>query len=217
MKRLALALALMLAAGPAAAGPLSDLIMASGLLADAPAGEVLRYAHDRRLPAEAPDAELPRAGQDYVLPKPVVDGVAILPAVPGEGGTQLVLTLAEAGESRDVASFPAQGANPMLLFFLENVVRNVAAQTGGSPFYIRNRLRDALVAADLGPVQDGRAVIALHPFAADPNRARLGAFAELTLTLALDPARPGRLLDLKADTGAAPGGYSEHMVLIGVE
>lgn len=215
MKRLALAL--MLAAGPAAAGPLSDLIMASGLLADAPAGEVLRYAHDRRLPAEAPDAELPRAGQDYVLPKPVVDGVAILTAVPGEGGTQLVLTLAEAGESRDVASFPAQGSNPMLLFFLENVVRNVAAQTGGSPFYIRNRLRDALVAADLGAVQDGRSVIVLHPFAADPNRARLGAFAELTLTLALDPARPGRLLDLKADTGAAPGGYSERMVLIGVE
>ena len=217
MKRLALALALMLAAGPAAAGPLSDLIMASGLLADAPAGEVLRYAHDRRLPAEAPDAELPRAGQDHVLPKPVVDGVAILTAVPGDGGTQLVLTLAEAGESRDVASFPAQGSNPMLLFFLENVVRNVAAQTGGSPFYIRNRLRDALVGADLGPVQDGRSVIALQPFAADPNRARLGAFAELTLTLALDPAQPGRLLDLKADTGAAPGGYSEHMVLIGVE
>ena len=217
MKRLALALALMLAAGPAAAGPLSDLIMASGLLADAPAGEVLRYSHDRRLPAETPDAELPRAGQDHVLPKPVVDGVAILTAVPGDGGTQLVLTLAEAGESRDVASFPAQGSNPMLLFFLENVVRNVAAQTGGSPYYIRNRLRDALVAADLGPVQDGRAVIVLHPFAADPNRARLGAFAELTLTLALDPAQPGRLLDLKADTGAAPGGYSEHMVLIGVE
>ena len=215
MKRLALAL--MLAAGPAAAGPLSDLIMASGLLADAPAGEVLRYSHDRRLPAEAPQAEMRRAGQDYALPKPVVDGLAILTAVPGEDGTQLVLTLAEAGESRDVASFPAQGANPMLLFFLENVVRNVAAQTGGSPYYIRNRLRDAIVAADLGALQDGRAVIGLHPFAADPNRDRLGAFGDLTLTLALDPARPGRLLDLKADTGAARDGYSERMVLIEVE
>ncbi len=215
MKRLALAL--MLAAGPAAAGPLSDLIMASGLLADAPAGEVLRYSHDRRLPAEAPQAEMRRAGQDYALPKPVVDGLAILTAVPGEDGTQLVLTLAETGESRDVASFPAQGAIPMLLFFLENVVRNVAAQTGGSPYYIRNRLRDAIVAADLGAVQDGRAVIGLHPFAADPNRDRLGAFGDLTLTLALDPARPGRLLDLKADTGAARDGYSERMVLIEVE
>ncbi len=215
MKRLALAF--MLAAGPAAAGPLSDLIMASGLLADAPAGEILRYSHDRRLPAQAPDAGMPRAGQDYALPKPVVDGVAILTAVPGDGGTQLVLTLAEAGESRDVASFPAQGANPILLFFLENVVRNAAARTGGSPYYIRNRLRDVLVAADLDMAQEGRAVITLHPFATDPNRARLGAFAELTLTLALDPARPGRLLDLKADTGAAPDGYSESMVLIEVE
>lgn len=212
-----LALAFMLAAGPSAAGPLSDLIMASGLLADAPAGEVLRYSHDRRLPADAPDAAMPRAGQDYVLPKPVVDGVAILTAVPGDGGTQLVLTLAEAGKSRDVASFPAQGANPILLFFLENVVRNVAARTGGSPYYIRNRLRDVLVAADLDASQNGRLVIRLHPFATDPNRARLGAFAELTLTLALDPARPGRLLDLKADTGAAPDGYSESMVLIEVE
>ena len=40
--------------------------------------------------------------------------------------------------------------HPILLFFLENVVRSMATQTGGSPYYIRNRIRDSLVALPAG-------------------------------------------------------------------
>lgn len=210
----ALVLALVFAGAPAGAGALSDLIMAPGLLAQAPQGEVLRYAHNRSLPAPPLDRELPGAGTDYALPQPVTDGEAILTATTD----QLVLSLrASDGKPQDVASFPAGGSNPMLLFFLENVVRIVAAQTGGSPYYIRNRIKDALLSSDAAAGPDGRAVVTLHPFASDPNRARLGDFADLALSLALDPDRPGQLLDLKADTGPTPDGYSERMTLIEVK
>lgn len=201
------------AAGPAAAGPLSDLLMAPGLLADAPEGEVFRYVHNRRLPGQAAGSEPAGAAIGIAPPDTVVDGRAVLSIAPGTGGPVMVLTLGTGGDMKTVAEFPARGPNPMLLFFLENVVRNGVIQTGGSPYYIRNRIRDALVAADLGTDQDGRSVVVLHPFANDPNRARMGDFGALTLTLDYDSADPGRLVELLADTGSGTSGYSETLKL----
>lgn len=211
-----LAFALMLGAGalslPAHAGTVSDLIMANGLLAESPAGEVLRYSHDRQIPSA--EAELPGAGKGLAVPQAVAGGEVVLNAVEAEGGRQLVLSLKQGDKSREVASFPAKGANPMLLFFLENVVRNMAIQTGGSPFYIRNRIRDSLLEAELGDPAAAEAVITVKPFEKDPNLNQLGDFATLSLTMTLDPAQPARLLSLKADTAAGAAGYSETMTLI---
>lgn len=200
-------------ASPLAAGPLSDLIMAPGLLADAPEGVVLRYAHNRRLPGQVAGADPAGAGRGLALPRAVKDGEVILSAAPGADGPHLVLTLGEAGAQHEVAQFPAGGSNPMLLFFLENVVRIMVGQTGGSPYYIRNRIRDAVLASDTGDARDGLSVVILHPFEADPNRARMGDFAALTLTLGYDPARPGHLIELKADTGTGADRYSETLML----
>ena len=68
------ALALLLAAGPAAAGPLSDLIFAPGAAAGT-AAEV-SYAHARQVPAGLPE--------DAALPKPVSDEVLTLAQTDGE-------------------------------------------------------------------------------------------------------------------------------------
>ncbi|MGQ0566687.1 MAG: hypothetical protein ACT4OK_16710 [Gemmobacter sp.] len=207
MRALVLMLAGALAAGPAAAGPLSDLLMAPGLLAAAPDGEVVRYAHTRRLPAQGGAAGTDKG---IAVPEAVGDGQAVLTA---EGAT-LVLTLGEGGTMQEVARFPGAGPNPMLLFFLENVVRSMVIQTGGSPYYIRNRIKDAIVTSDRGADRDGRRIVVLHPFEADPHRARMGEFGALTLTLAYDPADPGRLVELLADTGTPASGYSERLTLI---
>lgn len=214
MKSLAFALILGVAGlcQPAFAGTVSDLIMANGLLAESPVGEVLRYSHDRQIPKA--EGELPGEGKGLAMPQAVAGGEVVLNAVEAEGGRQLVLTLTEGEKSREVASFPAKGANPMLLFFLENVVRNMAIQTGGSPYYIRNRIRDSLVAAELGDPAEGRAVITVLPFEKDPNLNQLGDFGALSLTVTLDPKEPGRLISLKADTAKGAAGYSETMTLI---
>ena len=113
---------------------------------------------------------------------------------------------------RPVADFPASGPNPVLLYFLESTARGMAQATGGSPFYIRNRIREAVAAAGLG---DGSPLeVAIVPFAADPNRGRMGGFADLTLRLRYDEGRPDRLLELSADTAEGAEGYHHRLALI---
>lgn len=197
MKRLVFALVLCLA-GAASAGPLSDLVMAEGGFTAAPAGTVLRYDLTRR--GAGTGAGAPASLQLTVLEE--------------AGAKLLLLEQEEAGKTREIARFPARSANPLLLYFLENVVRDMAAATGGSPFYIRNRLREALLAADVSPQADGRVFARLTPFAADPNIGKLGAFGSLALHLTFDPAHPEVIFSLKADTATGAGGYSEEMILI---
>ena len=185
-----LALLALLAPLPAGAGALSDLLMAPGLFADAPAGRGVAYAEDLAVP---------------------------------EGGTLrdvtggVVRLVRESdGKPHPVGTFPPGVANPLLLYFLETTVRATAEATGGSPYYIRNRIREAFVAADLGPGGDpeGSHAVTLSPFAQDPNRAKMGLFADLLLRLRFDPAQPERILELSADTAPGEDGYHEKMVLI---
>lgn len=212
---LAAALLACAAAQPLQAGDLSDLIMAPGLFArasaDQPDGELLRYAHIRHLPPQPAGSPLPGQGHGLALPRPVSAGEALL----SRDSDALVLALGEDGNPPvPVGEFPAGGANPVLLVFLENVVRNMAVQTGGSPHYIRNRIREALGAADLAQPGPGRVQVELHPFRDDPNQSRMGSFAELQLNLTFDPRQPQRLVELKADTGAGQDGYYETLSLI---
>lgn len=104
----------------------------------------------------------------------------------------------------------------------KSAARATAEASGGSPFYIRNRIRDALGAADLGPaaeVTHAGAPVAVHrtelrPFDGDPNRARLGPFADLVLGVTTTPDLPGRLLELSADTPGDGPGYHERLTLL---
>ncbi|MDH2328899.1 hypothetical protein QCN27_18790 [Cereibacter sp. SYSU M97828] len=114
-------------------------------------------------------------------------------------GPRLTLML----DGRPVGEFAAESAHPAVMFFLESTVRHMAEATGGSPFYIRNRIRDALAKAPLNaPVM---------PFAEDPNRAQMGQFAGLTLTFRTEGAE---VLQLSADTAAGTGGYHESLTLV---
>ncbi len=209
-----LALGLALAAGPALSGPFSDLVMAPGVLAEVPAGPVFRYAHNRHLAVRAEGSTQPKVAEGEIQPKAVAEGEVILTAEAGEGGMRLILSRRDGGQTAPVAEFSGGGPNPVLLYFLENTVRVVAAETGGSPYYIRNRIREALAAADLPA--PGTA-LTLSPFAADKNRDKMGDFGTLALHLTFDPGRPARLVELKADTAAGTGGYTETLTLIAEE
>jgi hypothetical protein len=184
---------------PLAAGQLSELIMTPGVFADAGDGPLLAYAEARSVP-EGTGLE------------PVEDGRLLLAVVAGPEGRKLALTQDAEGDERPVASFSTGTANPVLLYFLETTAQAMAEATGGSPFYIRNRMREAVGSADLGPVGDPREVV-LHPFEADRNRGRMGAFADLTLSLRFDADEPGRLLELSADTAGDADGYHHRLTL----
>ena len=111
---------------------------------------------------------------------------------------------------RKIGEFPASVGNPMIMYFVETVVRDMAGTAGGSPFYIRNRVKASLI--EDAPVEDveveykGTLVkaksVTLSPFRDDPNRAKMRGFENLALTITMSDQVPGWYHSLKADTGS---------------
>jgi hypothetical protein len=133
-----------------------------------------------------------------------------------DGKPVLELTEKTARISRRIGPFPVSGGDPALTFFLETTAGDMAALTGGSPFYIRNRLKDALFRAGEVRHESGATVVVFAPFRADRNGDRMMGFQTLELRFALgsDPGQPIR--SMAARTGPLADGqpaYDSAMVL----
>lgn len=113
-------------------------------------------------------------------------------------------------KQRTLGQFPATVGNPMIMLFYESVIRDMASSAGGSPFYIRNRVKESLVQPS--EVEPGQAVVGgetiqtktirLEPFAGDPNRERMRGFGDLVLTVTMSEAVPGWYVSLVAEAEA---------------
>lgn len=187
-------------------------IFAQGHLSGLATAEKLTYSHVRH----AEDAE--RVGDDF-------DDAATLELVDrGEGAAAAVVTMRSASKPRRLEDFPSTASNPMLLAFLESSLRSVARATGGSPFYLRNRVKEAMRAAEADAVErveapvGGHAVaadrITLRPFIRDAHREELGAYADLTYEIVLSDAAPGTVVSLSALAETESGAvYRERLTL----
>ena len=122
--------------------------------------------------------------------------------------TMVQLRFRTDGKHRALGQFPASVGNPMIMYFYETVVRDMAESAGGSPFYIRNRVKEAL--AQPAAFEEGEAVIdgrnvptvtvRLKPFENDPNRDRMRGFADLEMRVTMSEEVPGWYLSLVAET-----------------
>ncbi|MCM2474219.1 hypothetical protein HGO38_12115 [Rhizobium sp. CG5] len=131
----------------------------------------------------------------------------------------VALTLYQGTKSRGLGSYPVSVGNPVIMYFLESALGDIAAQSGGSPFYLRNRIKDALLRdAQIVPVSlhyQNREIkareVTIRPFTNDKARDRMGRFAELALAVTISEDIPGLYYSLVATVPAAPGaavGYS---------
>lgn len=128
------------------------------------------------------------------------------------------------GKHKPLGRFPAGVGNPIIMYFHETVVRDMADAAGGSPFYIRNRIKEALVApSQIKAAQAtfaGRTIptqtVLIRPFTGDPNRTRMQRFADLGLRVTMSDAVPGWYLRMEA---LADGGdlYRSVMTFEGLE
>lgn len=131
---------------------------------------------------------------------------------PADGATALQLSEESTRAHRKIGPFPVSAGDPTLVFFLENTSRDMAAITGGSPFYIRNRLKDALFRGGKVLEEDGFKVAEFTPFAGDPNADRMGAFKDLTLRFYLkDPSQPIPRMVAQTPGGEPP--YRNELVM----
>ncbi|WP_299081650.1 hypothetical protein [uncultured Ruegeria sp.] len=126
-----------------------------------------------------------------------------------DGSEMARLEFRQDEKHRAMGVFPASIGNPMIMVFYESTIRDMAEAAGGSPFYIRNRVKDALVQpaeVEAGEaVVDGETVpvrtIRMRPFAEDPNRDRMQGFGDLVLSVTVSEEVPGWYLRLVAETG----------------
>jgi len=192
---LALSLALFAAAAPGRAAEVYDLLFKTGTLDGISRTAVLDYERH----VEARNNEN-LAARDT--------GTISLSFAPDE---MAELKFRQGEKYRNLGSFPATVGNPMIMYFVETVIRDMASTAGGSPFYIRNRVKAALVKKV--PIRDetihvnGRDIpaktVTLYPFENDPNRDRMNGFGDLTLTITMSDGVPGWYYELKAETGDA--------------
>jgi hypothetical protein len=182
---LAIALAVSLGARAAVGVEPVDLLFDTAHLRNVEIGETLSYAHRLTSPRSSATTRLLLIKRDDDASSLVFDAD---------------------GAARETA-FDGLSGNPVLMFMLEQAVRITAQNTGGSPHYLRNRMRGAL-RSGLARSDGG---LVMRPFADDPNRARLGPFADLTLAFEIDAATPGMLRRLSART--PDGLYAEEIVL----
>lgn len=120
-----------------------------------------------------------------------------------------MLELRQGENARKMGRFPASVGNPMIMVFYEAVIRDMAESAGGSPFYIRNRVKDALIQPS--EVESGTALvdgteiatqtIRLRPFDGDPNANRMQGFGTLELTVTMSEDVPGWYVSLVAEAG----------------
>ncbi|WP_417729321.1 hypothetical protein [Roseovarius sp.] len=202
MRRIIIAIIL---GGTLAAAPVSadtahegyDLIFHTGTLADFAPGDALHYeglTGNEAAPTEAQGAQV------YALQIEA-------------GGTARLMRVKETGP-QPVAGFDASVGNPMAMFFLERLVRDLAQATGGSTFYIRNRIKESLLTpVSIAPVQVSWAgerhvaqEVVMVPFAGDENAARLGPFAELQVVFDVSQNVPGWYYSMRAETPERAGG-----------
>ncbi|ABV92216.1 conserved hypothetical protein [Dinoroseobacter shibae DFL 12 = DSM 16493] len=117
-----------------------------------------------------------------------------------------LLEFRQGGKYRTLGTFPASVGNPMIMYFYETVVRDMAETAGGSPFYIRNRVKEALVEPSEiiagEAIIDGKTVetstIRMLPFEGDPNVDRMRGFGDLELQVTMSEAVPGWYMSMEA-------------------
>ncbi|NRP75435.1 hypothetical protein ILFOPFJJ_06358 [Ensifer psoraleae] len=127
---------------------------------------------------------------------------------------KVALTLHQGTRSRGLGNYPASVGNPVIMYFLESVLADIAAQSGGSPFYMRNRIKEALLRdAQIVPKSlhfQSREIAArevtIRPFVNDKARERMGRFSELALAVTVSEDMPGWYYSLVATVPAPAGG-----------
>lgn len=137
-----------------------------------------------------------------------------------ENESDTYLDLVNGEKMRRIGVFPTDVGNPLLMYALEAVIRDMAKLTGGSPFYIRNRFKDAM-SGDAVPepvtlMFEGSEIAAtrltLFPFDNDPNAGQVPGLEELELVVDTSDGVPGWYHSISVRMPAA-GGYDYRIAI----
>ncbi len=212
MRATALLLTALLAVGTAQARSdgtqTYDLIFKTGTLSDLETRDQLEYSRELTVPADTSYAEVNSGSVNLVM----------------EPENVARLEFEHDGKPQNIGNFPADVGNPVIMYFIETVLRDMALQSGGSPFYIRNRIKESLVeeapieqvSVDYNDAKVAARDITLRPFIDDKNRDRMRGFQNIELSFTVSDDIPGWYHSLVATVANPAGGdpiYSNTLML----
>lgn len=207
----AASLALLITSAAAAAPAIGDLVFYAPHFAKVENGKTISYRFVRK----AEDPKLDPSFEDEVK----------IEVGPQGAEDSVKVDLFTGARAQSLGNMSKTG-NPVVVALLEQDVQEMNKALGGSPFYFRNRLREALAGkTPAEPVKvsyggkeiDGWKVV-IKPFLDDQqNRARLREFAGRTYELTFAEEAPGGLVALKTVTPKVDGGalLTEELTLNG--
>ncbi|WP_428029594.1 hypothetical protein [Ancylobacter sp.] len=112
----------------------------------------------------------------------------------------------------EAGPFPTMNGNPIALILLEREVKEMAQLSKGSPFYLRNRVREHLSSGTVTPARfsfDGREVegwkLTMLPFTEDPNKDKLQELVGRRYEFLFADSVPGGLYSIDVVTPKADG------------
>lgn len=134
-------------------------------------------------------------------------------AAPEDAAKRVADVVIHRGDKEGEAGpFPTQNGNPISLVLLERDVKEMAQLSKGSPFYIRNRVREHLAGGTVEPARftyDGREIegwkLTMQPFATDPNKDKLQELAGRSYEFLFSDQVPGGLYAIRVVTPAKDG------------
>lgn len=177
----------------------TEMLFDTGTLNGVKIGSALKYSHVR-------------SADENIPVRPIDDGQIIVSLHDEDGKPRTEVTLIDGKRKRKLQHFPLEKGNPIFVTFLESSVNAVKFATKGSPFYIRNRFKDAFAKGgtvtrsklEFGGQEISAVTIEYRPFKDDENKEKLGAaFENLAVIFTLSGAVPGQFLSMttKAETG----------------
>jgi hypothetical protein len=192
-------------AAPAAAGPdASSLIFQAPALADLPTGTTMVYRLDHTVSGGAAGAG--RASSTSTVELSLHGDTS--------GGRQARIEIVTSERRQDAGTFPSTAGNPVVLLVLERDVTDMSRVLRGSPYYIRNRIREAL--GNTTPAEPTRLTfggrelegwqVTVSPFMHDRNRDKLREHAARRYEFTFADAVPGGLYAIRLVTPAVDGG-----------
>ncbi|MBS9478021.1 hypothetical protein [Ancylobacter radicis] len=202
MRRLALILAATLLAGAAHAAPTgNEIFFEAPYLSRVAPGTTLNYVY-KHVTAKADFGE----GFDETIDMEVT--------APADDTTKRIASVEihRGARESEAGPFPTMNGNPISLVLLERDVKEMAQLSKGSPFYLRNRLREHLASGTVEPTRfefggktvDGWKLI-MRPFAEDPNKDKLQELAQRRYEFLFSDEVPGGLYAIRVVTPAKDG------------
>lgn len=169
-----------------------------------------------------------KTGSDErLVGKNYTDDIRLGVAKIGDNGQRdVVFKVFTGNNARDPQNWPDLTINPLFIWYLDRAVSTFNSLAGGSPMYLKHRIREALGNANAEQIKadyDGKSIdaykITITPFAEDQSASKMQGFHKSAFTIVISNQVPGYFVDLQSNfvsTNAAGPELKEHIKVVGV-